>query len=104
MIQIDIPMPMNCVDCDNRGIRPLIGCKLIYDGCANCGIHPNCPLKEVPEKSVLEDIKAEIESINDWAIRYAPTENRDKRPQIVAKVKKHIISIIDNHISGKEQE
>ena len=52
------------------------------------------------DNSVLEDIKTEIESINDWAIRYAPTEDKDKREQVVAKVKKHIISIIDKHISG----
>ena len=50
MIQIDVPMPINCVDCDNREIRPLIGCKLIYSGCANCGRHPDCPLKEVSDK------------------------------------------------------
>lgn len=55
------------------------------------------------DNSVLENIKAEIESINDWAIRYAPTEDKDKREQVVAKVKKHIISIVDKHISEKER-
>ena len=49
-IIIDIPMPINCVDCDNRAIRPLIGCKLIYQGCANCGRHPKCPIiEEIPK-------------------------------------------------------
>ena len=48
MIQIDIPMPTNCEECDERGIRQLLWCRLIHSGCANCGRHPNCPLKEVP--------------------------------------------------------
>ena len=47
MIQIDIPMPTNCKECDEREIRQLLWCRLIYSGCANCGRHPNCPLKEV---------------------------------------------------------
>ena len=48
MIQIDIPMPDNCEECDERGIRQLLWCRLIHSGCANCGRHPKCPLKEVP--------------------------------------------------------
>lgn len=44
----DIPMPENCVECDERAIRQLLWCKLIFSGCANCGRHPKCPLKEVP--------------------------------------------------------
>ena len=45
---IPISVPNNCIDCNAIGIRTMLDCKLIYDGCANCGRHPNCPLKEVP--------------------------------------------------------
>ena len=55
MIQIDIPMPTNCEECDERGIRQLLWCRLIHSGCANCGRHPNCPLKEVPSGKWIEN-------------------------------------------------
>ena len=40
-------MPKNCVECDNMNLRYSLGCELIFDGCANCGRHPNCPLVEI---------------------------------------------------------
>ena len=52
---IDTPMPINCVDCDRRYIRGIIDCKLIFSGCANCGRHPKCPLKNT------DDLKAEFD-------------------------------------------
>ena len=54
MIQIDIPMPKNCIDCDEQGIRYALDCKYLWSGCANCGRHPNCPIKEVPSGKWIE--------------------------------------------------
>ena len=66
---IKTPMPINCVDCDNRGIRGIVDCKLIYSGCANCGRHPNCPLKDdsdvedcIDRKCVLDRIQRLIDA------------------------------------------
>ena len=50
MVAINIEMPKNCVECDRKGIRN--NCRLIFDGCANCGRHPNCPLVEIEERKV----------------------------------------------------
>lgn len=61
---IDMDMPINCVDCDRRYIRGLLDCKLIFSGCANCGRHPNCPLKSTDEM---------IEEIEDYKIMQNPT-------------------------------
>ena len=67
MIQIDIPMPTNCKECDERDIRQLLWCRLIYSGCANCGRHPNCPLKEVNECETEDCIsrKAAIDGLGE---------------------------------------
>ena len=47
-VVVEIPsMPKDCVVCQSMGIRNLNGCQLIFDGCANCGRHPLCPLIEV---------------------------------------------------------
>jgi len=43
----EMKMPKNCVCCNDIGIREILGCKLIFSGCANCGRHPYCPLKSV---------------------------------------------------------
>lgn len=63
---IKTPMPINCVDCDNRGIRGIVDCKLIFSGCANCGRHPNCPLKDeddcIDRKCVLDKIQRLIDA------------------------------------------
>lgn len=49
MIILDMEMPKSCVECDEIGIRAILECRLIFSGCANCGRHPNCPIKaEIP--------------------------------------------------------
>lgn len=65
---IKTPMPINCVECDNRGIRGIVDCKLIYSGCANCGRHPNCPLKDDSEMRV-DDI---LEILEKYKLRIPP--------------------------------
>ena len=47
VIVTGIDMPKNCVCCNDNGIREILDCKLIFSGCANCGRHPYCPLKNV---------------------------------------------------------
>lgn len=49
---------------------------------------------------VLDKIQAEVEDINPWAIRYAPSKYKDTRPQIIARVKSHILEIIDKYREG----
>lgn len=61
---IDMDMPINCVDCDRRYIRGLLDCKLIFSGCANCGRHPNCPLKSTDDVVPMENIDNMIAEIN----------------------------------------
>lgn len=46
---------------------------------------------------VLNKIQAEVEDINPWALAFAPSEYRDTRPQIVARVKSHILEIIEKY-------
>lgn len=46
---------------------------------------------------VLDKIRAEVEDINPWAIRYAPLEDGDTRPKIVTNVKNHVLEIIDKY-------
>ena len=60
---IKTPMPINCVECDNRGIRGIVDCKLIYSGCANCGRHPNCPLKDDSDVEDCIDRKCVLDKI-----------------------------------------
>ena len=50
----------------------------------------------------IEKIWAEVESINVWALRYAPSEDKDIRPQIVTRVKSHVLEIIDKYKAGSE--
>lgn len=52
IIRNDIDLPNNCVECEEKGIRG--GCRLIFSGCANCGRHPNCPLKSTDK--LIEEI------------------------------------------------
>lgn len=104
VIITDMDMPKAC--CTQIEVIPgyctSVFCKL-YECCPNKDIYNvNTKPNDCPCKSADEMIK-EIENINDWAIRYAPTETKDKRPQIVAKVKKHIISIIHKY-TDKEYE
>jgi hypothetical protein len=54
------------------------------------------------EREVLDKIRAEIENINVWGMRYEPDTYLDKRPQIVQKVKDHVIEIIDKYKAETE--
>lgn len=57
MILLDMEMPKNCVECDKIGIRAILECRLIFCGCANCGRHPNCPIKaEIPKNPTNGDV------------------------------------------------
>lgn len=51
----------------------------------------------------IEQIRAEVESINVWALRYAPSEDKDIRPQIVTRVKSHVLEIIDKYKAEGEE-
>ena len=62
VIITNMDMPKDCLDCFHMGIYS--HCALRYKKKNNYDRHPNCPLKEVNNNSVLEDIKAEIESYN----------------------------------------
>ena len=52
---------------------------------------------------VFEKIRAEVESINPWALEYAPTEDKDIRPQTVSNVKEHVLQIIDKYRAESEE-
>lgn len=52
------------------------------------------------ENKALKQIRAEVEGINPWALAFAASEYRDTRPQIVARVKRHILEIIDKYREG----
>lgn len=54
-------------------------------------------VEQDPTCIVLEQIRTEVESINVWALRYAPSEDKDIRPQIVTRVKSHVLEIIDKY-------
>lgn len=61
-------------------------------------------IEQEPTCTVLEQIRTEVESINPWALRYAPAEDKDARPQIVAHVKNHVLEIIDKHTAESEDK
>ncbi len=52
------------------------------------------------KSDVSDKIRAEVEDINPWAIRYAPLEDGDTRPKIVTNVKSHVLEIIDKYTEG----
>ena len=54
-------------------------------------------------RCVLDKLRAEIENINVWGMRYEPDEYLDQRPQIVQKVKGHVIEIIDKYKAESEK-
>lgn len=54
--------------------------------------------KTILEKmDTIEKIRTEVESINPWTLAYAPSKDRDIRPQIVSNVKNHVLEIIDKY-------
>lgn len=54
-------------------------------------------IKALEQEDAIEKIRAEVKSINLWALRYAPTYDEDIRPQIVSNVKEHVLEIIDKY-------
>ena len=46
---------------------------------------------------VLDKLRAEIMNLNVWGTRYNPDTDKDRKPQIVQKVKEHVIEIIDKY-------
>jgi hypothetical protein len=58
---------------------------------------------EIRQETILDKLRAEIENINVWAMRYEPDEYLDQRPQIVQKVKGHVIEIIDKYKAESEK-
>ena len=93
MIQIDMEMPKNCDNC-------LMSCRdswyEVYcrnDMKKHTAGDKDCPLKEVNDNSVLEDIKAELgkkcfinHATDGWVIN-----------------EEDMVNILDKYISGKEQ-
>jgi hypothetical protein len=55
-------------------------------------------------RCVLDKLRAEIGNINVWGMRYEPDTYLDQRPQIVQKVKEHVIEIIDKYKAETEGE
>ena len=55
------------------------------------------------EREVLDKIRAEVESINVWGMRYNPDIDKDRKPQIVQKVKEHFIEILDKYKAETEE-
>jgi len=47
MIAINMEMPKSCIECEEKGIRFVNSCPLIFDGKADIERHPNCPLTEI---------------------------------------------------------
>ena len=67
MIQIDMEMPKNCLDCTLR----------YQSFCSVDGHHEphlekeRCPLKVTPQEPILDKIRVEIE--NDWQLKKYPS-------------------------------
>lgn len=47
MIAIETEMPKNCIECEEKDIRFVNHCPLIFDAKADIERHPSCPLKEI---------------------------------------------------------
>ena len=47
--------------------------------------------------NILDKLRAEVDGLNVWATRYNPDTDKDRKPQIVQKVKEHVIEIIDKY-------
>lgn len=96
-----IPMPINCEECEERHIRSIFDCQLIFSGCANCGRHPKCPLNDFVLKDnedseptttdTLAEIRAEIID------KYMTADGR------MGSVSADIVKIIDKHIAESEE-
>lgn len=53
---------------------------------------------------VLGKIRAEVENINVWGMRYNPDTDKDRKHQIVQKVKEHVIEIMDKYKVESERK
>ena len=97
VIDTSMDMPKSCEACPNyqgENIYCLKGCFIPYK-MFDIGdvIHVDCPLKEVNDNSVLEDIKTQIPNL----VRY---ESADGQDLILAY---DVMRLIDEYIGGKEQ-
>lgn len=61
-------------------------------------------LTTLKQKPILDKIRAEVENINVWGMKYNPDTDKDKKPQIVQKVKEHVIEILDKYKADSEVE
>ena len=59
-------------------------------------------VEEMKQEPILEQIKAEVENINVWGLRYNSDTDKDRKPQIVQKVKEHVIAILDKYKAESE--
>ena len=102
MIQIDMEMPKGCVveiSATTRKLCPLMeSCHEKGQTIQRNSRPSDCPLKEVSDKSVLEDIKAEIlEKCHGLATNI--DEPYDEHEIIFAD---EVFEIIDSYISRRE--
>lgn len=90
----------NLIPCDIDGFYVgEDGQIILVDDCGNCTWLDMSRFK-VESHNEVEQIWAKVESINPWALRYAPTYDADIRPQIVSNVKEHVLEIIDKYREG----
>ena len=64
-------MPKNCIECNHMDLQETLNCQLIYSGCANCGRHPDCPLKSIEGliKKIKENCKYnDKDRLSDYSI------------------------------------
>lgn len=53
-------------------------------------------------QDAFDKVRAEVENINVWGMRYNPDTDKDRKPHIVQKVKEHVIEIIDKYKAESE--
>ena len=87
----------NLIPCDIDGFYVgEDGQIILVDDCGNCTWLDMRRFK-VESHNEVERIRAEVEDINPWALAFAPSEYKDTRPKIVARVISHVLEIIDKY-------
>ena len=87
---------LRCVQRGNYCDRDCAKCPLVKDDKELIEAY-SYVIKALEQEPVLDKIRAEVENINVWGMRYNPDTDKDIKPQIVQKVKEHVIEIIDNY-------
>ena len=90
----DVDMPKNCAECNCFLCKYHSKIWMIDNKCYQDSRHPSCPIKEFDYKSVLEDIKAEIENLRTEDVEFTHGFIQD------GVLKGEVLAIIDNHING----